>query len=223
MRPDVARDLGDSAHDFLRVVWPVIKPWCRGGELKPVEAVAPQEFEKQLDTLAGIDAWQVVSGEGIRGISSRIQWPRRVDAYARMCGPRWPAQMSEDGDQWWESFTIRKSRSNGATTEWEKRIRALDDVASGFIRPSLIVHAYIQRPRRTGDLLYVCMCRADDLFRLASDDMRGDGKPDEGDRAWYLQTNPQDGNEFAVFPIVWLKRLGVYVRDWRITSDAEAA
>jgi hypothetical protein len=189
MRPDVARDLSDSAYDFVRVVWPAIKDACGGGDLQPVEAVAPKEFEKQLDTLAGIDAWQIINGKGIRGISSRVQWPDK--------GPG-------GIDGWWETFTIRASRSNGSTTELEKRIRALKS-KSGFIRPALLVHAYVQKPRREGLLNYVCMVRADELFALATEEHAVD--------VWYSKTNPADGNKFSVFEVIRLRENGIKVFD----------
>ena len=189
MRADVAADLSDSAHDFLRVVWPVIRPWCGGGELKPVEAVAPEEFERQLDVLAGIDAWQIVEDTGIRGIASRVQWPKDWNG--------------EPG--WWETFTVRKQRATGTKTEWEKRKDALSG-ARGFIKPALLVQAYIRPPRREESLTYVCMCNADDLYALATDEMEGD--------AWYSEVNPQDGNIFAVFKVRSLREHGVRVKHW---------
>lgn len=203
MRDEVAKDLSDSAHDFLRVVWPVIKEYCREGQLKPVESVAPREFERQLDCYSGIDAWQVVDDVGIRGISSRVQW--------------YP-----DGS-YWPTFTIRKSRHNGTTTELEKRLAALHDRRSGFIRPALIVHAYIKTPRRQGPLNYACMCYADDLFSLATEDKQGpwelmqcrsyEGYSNYG-YTWYEKENPQDGNTFAVFPVDALKAHGVKVFEY---------
>lgn len=197
MRLDVSRDLSDSAHDFLRVVWPAISPWCRGGELKPVEAIAPAQFERQLDTLAGIDAWQIIDDAGIRGICSRVQWmPKKADGTY----------------DFYKTFTVRKRRTNGVSTEWEKRTLALANKEAGFIRPALIVHAYVQMPRRMGELIYVCMCRADDLFSLAKDEMEG--------AAWYPQRNGQDGNEFAVFRVDWLRRLDVKVRDSTMENSA---
>jgi hypothetical protein len=205
----VARDLSDSAHDFLRVVWPQAKAWCGDGVLRPVEAVGDDDdFNKQFDMLAGIDAWQIVDGEGIRGISSRIQWPKEMKHEGEIS---WPGQ-SDGLDCWWESFTIRKKRSSGAPTEWGKRIHALENRSKGFINPHLIIHAYVKRPRREGELLYACMCRSDDLFRLATDEMKG--------KVWFLQTNPSDGNEFAVFPVEWLENLGVRVRKYRKRSNA---
>lgn len=210
MRAEVARDLSDSAHDFLRVVWPKIKGLCQGGQLHPVESVVAKDFERQLDILAGIDAWQVVDGIGIRGIASRIQW------------------IPDKG--FWPTFTIRKSRSSGATTEWDKRIAAISDSTHGFIRPALIVHAYVQKPRRAGELNYVCMVRADDLFQLATDDRRsdldlvqyGDFEPDKN-KAWYEKKNPQDGNTFAVFPVKNLIANGVEVKTWARAADEFAA
>lgn len=188
MRDEVARDLSDSAFDFRRVVWPEIGPWCRGGDLEPVEAVSPGPFEKQLDVLAGIDAWQIVDGAGIRGICSRIQW----------------CKDDRNGlPSWFETFTIRRSRPSGASTEWEKRTKALNG-EGGFIRPALIVHAYLRPPRRQGELNYVCMCFADDLFALATEEMRG--------KIWYSKVNPTDGVEFAVFDVHRMLEHGVRVK-----------
>lgn len=188
MRDEVARDLSDSAYDFKRVVWPAIEPWCQGGSIEPVEAVSPGQFEKQLDVLAGIDAWQIVENTGIRGICSRIQW----------------CKDGRDGSpKWFETFTIRRSRPSGASTEWEKRTKALNG-KGGFIRPALIVHAYIRPPRRGGELNYVCMCYADDLFALATEEMRG--------KVWYSRINPTDGVEFAAFDVHRMLEHGVKVK-----------
>ncbi len=199
MRAEVARDLSDSAHDFLRVVWPAVEGFCQGGELRSVESVTAKDFERQLDMLSGIDAWQIVDGVGIRGISSRIQWVKP--------GRGWP------------TFTIRKSRSSGAKTEWAKRVEAKQNPDNGFIKPGLIVHAYVQFPRRKGDLEYVCMCKCDDLFSLATDDRKANTtKLSEMDfqpeKAWYEQVNPTDGNTFAVFPVERLRSLGIRVKTW---------
>lgn len=151
MRVEVRNDLGDSAHDFLRVVWPAIRQAVGGGDLRPVESVTSKGFQADLDQLAGIDAWQIVSGTGIRGISSRIQWVDRP----------------------YKTFTIRKTRASGAPTEWEKRIDAIVNRERGFIAPYLLVHAYIAKPRRTGRLLYAAVCRVDDLLEFAAENHRG--------------------------------------------------
>ncbi len=49
MRDEVARDLSDSVHDFRRVVWPAIEPWCRGGVIESVEAVSPGAFASRAE------------------------------------------------------------------------------------------------------------------------------------------------------------------------------
>src|SRR3989304_1287929 len=76
MRPDVADALKASSRAFVEVVWPVVGPGIGGGELVPVETVTASGFAKDLDTLAGVDMWQVVRPEGMRPIASRMQLPR---------------------------------------------------------------------------------------------------------------------------------------------------
>jgi hypothetical protein len=77
MTPLVTQLLGQSASDFVNIVWPVVKglPLIGGGQLQPVEASSDAEFAKTLDMLAGIDAWQVLSSPmAMRGLASRVQW-----------------------------------------------------------------------------------------------------------------------------------------------------
>lgn len=185
MRDEVRNDLGDSAHDFLRVVWPSIRSSVGGGELRPVESVTSQGFQADLDQLAGIDAWQIIDKSGIRGISSRIQWIK-------------------PGAKVWNTFTIRKTRRSGARTEWDKRIDGIVNREKGFIAPYLLVHAYIETPRRVGPLLYAAVCRVDDLFEFASDNHRGS--------VWDERKAP-DGNTFAAFKVSALIRKGVKVAE----------
>lgn len=145
MKPDVARDLSDSAFDFERVVWPVIRPWLGGGELRAVEAVVHDGFDKELDTLSGIDGWHILRGEhAIRGIASRVQWGNA-----------------------WDTFTIRMSRPNGVPTEYEKRLHALNNAERGFLLPHVTTQAYVADPAREGDLLSVALIRTTTLFREA--------------------------------------------------------
>ena len=182
MRLDVAKDLSDSAFEFMRLVWPVIKSRCGGGDVYPVESVTAQFFEKQLDILAGIDAWQVISDTGIRGIASRVQWM--------------------DGDNYWPSFTVRMDRHKGRDTEWQKRSNGIKGT-NGFLRPALVVQAYVEKPRRTGKLNYVCMCRADELYALAT--------PDNEGRVWVPRFNGCDNVKFAAFFASNVKKCGVRV------------
>lgn len=148
---DWETDLSDSAYDFNRLVWPVIKMGMGGGELVAVETVANNDFAKQLDLLSGIDAWHVQEGCGLRGIASRVQW----------------------GDKCWETFTIRMARDSGAATEYQKRLNAIEST-DGWLYPVLTVQAYVTT-RRTGKLLGCAVARTVDIIQAVKDghcDMR---------------------------------------------------
>lgn len=148
MRGEVARDLSKSAKAFKEIVWPEIAHWCRGGELIPVEGVTDSRMASLLDQLAGIDAWQVVDGEGVRGIASRVQFGAS-----------------------YRSFTIRRNRVHSTReTEWQKRRRSHKNQDAGWLYPTLTVQAYISRD---GKLLYACMARTSELFAFADDAYRG--------------------------------------------------
>lgn len=137
-----ATDLSNSCFDFQRLVWPVL---CSkiGGELMVVEGMAHDDMRTRLDVLAGIDAWHIKDGSGMRGIGSRIQWIR-------------------PGTRPYNTFTIRKSRESGASTEFEKRRRAIAS-KDGWLFPHLTVHAYVQKPERRGQLLSLGIARTADL------------------------------------------------------------
>lgn len=141
MRPDVQRDLSDSASAFVSVVWPKIGKWFGGGRLLPVESVTDSEFTSTLDMLAGIDAWHVLDNVGIRGIASRVQ---RVAE----------RQIS------YSSFTIRSARRSGAETELAKRIRAMQNPEQGWLLPTLTIQAYVSDDQ----LEYAAAVRTRDMF-----------------------------------------------------------
>lgn len=145
MRAEVHRDLSDSAHDFMRVVWPAIAKVMGDGELVPVET-EPGRMAHAFDTLAGIDAWQLRYTDGaMRGIASRIQW----------------------GDRNWRTHTIRRERPTGAATELAKRQLALSSPEQGWLLPAVTVQAYLTEPRRHGQLIAVGMVHTRDLYRHA--------------------------------------------------------
>lgn len=146
---DVAHDLSNSAYDFQRVVWPVVNRWLGGGELRAVEAVTHDGFDKELDMLSGIDGWHILKKEhAIRGIASRVQ-------------------PIKDGDKRWDTFTIRISRPSGVDTEYQKRMHALNNPERGFLLPHVTTQAYVSTPSRQGQLLSVAMIRTVTLFRAA--------------------------------------------------------
>jgi hypothetical protein len=142
LQSDVHRDLSASAAAFINAVWPAIADRCGGGEIVPVESVTAQGFARDLDTLSGIDAWQIIRHRHvIRGIASRIQWT--------------------DGP--WRTFTIRRSRSTGAATEYEKRREAIANAEMGALYPTLTVQAYFDQ-RTDARLLRAAVALTRDVF-----------------------------------------------------------
>lgn len=143
----VFEQLTDSAADFLNVVWPEISltPIIGGGFLRPVEAVTEQGFAKELDLLAGIDAWQILKhpNSALRGIASRVQWGAAHD-----------------------SFSIRLSSRYGQETEFHKRLHAVRNTEEGFIYPHITVQAYLES--RQGQLISAAAIRTRDLIEAAA-------------------------------------------------------
>lgn len=192
MRSDVARDLSESAEAFVLLVWPIIKNWVGGGELLPVEAVTASGMAKDLDVLAGIDAWHIVQAEGkMRGIASRVQ---------PMPGFR--------------TFTIRYRRSSGASTEWEKRLRAMDKPGEGWLLPHLWCHAYrTSEPVSQSRLTGAALIRTRDLFEYARSRLPdamtryNAGESRRGDL--YIERTRSDGNLFIVVRWDALKVAGI--------------
>lgn len=129
----------DSARDFKRVVWDVIKEQCGGGVLHCCENNS-SEIAQLLDVSCGIDYLQELPDNlGLRGIAVRIQW---VDLVG------------------YDTFTIRASRPSGSETEMNKRLQ----VDRGTIKPYLTVQAYIKKPRGVGDLVKVFVCKTSELY-----------------------------------------------------------
>ena len=199
MKAEVSKDLNDSANDFKHVVWPQIKHWCQDGEIIPMETVTDSNFAKRLDMLAGIDAWQVVSGKGIRGVASRVQYQ-----YKMVFDPK--AKRMVEKKQFtkpYASFTVRKMRSSGAETEWAKRIRAIDDPGN-WLAPSLIIQAYLDR--RGGRLLAAFMVENNKMFEFAKSDFENS--------VYEIKPNRYDGNLMAIFWVKWLEQYSVKVKQF---------
>jgi len=181
MSADWEKDMDDSAYDFMRVVWPVIKKPIGGGQLVSVESVISNiSFIKDLDIYAGIDAFQIQKlNNRMRGIGSRVQWDN----------PNYPPNKD------WHTFTIRKSRSSGATTEYEKRIKAIDGDGN-FLWPSITVQAYVTK-RRTGTLINTAVVDTKAMF-----DFIKAGKAE-------VKENNDDGNKF--YRVDW-EQLALYTK-----------
>ncbi len=133
----------------MRVVWPVVRERIGGGRLLTVEGHADDLMRKHLDTLAGIDGWQVMNDHGMRGLASRIQY-------------------LSPNDTVWESHTVRSKRDSGAKTELEKRMEAIQHPENGLLYPHLTIQAYLEKPRREGGLICLGIIRTTDLFDYLS-------------------------------------------------------
>lgn len=137
-------DLKDSIRDFNQFVVPaIIDKKLVEGRIIQVESNDPDELRNVLDTVGGIDAWQISREHGMQGVSSRIQW----------------------GESW-DTFTIRDKRTTGTKTERAKRSEA---IASGnVLYPSLAIHAYITK-RDSGtarELVSIAVVSTVDIFDL---------------------------------------------------------
>jgi hypothetical protein len=107
-----------------------------GEHFVAVEGVSVDEMARLLDTLAGIDFWNVRFGVGIRGLATRIQWGRS-----------------------WRTFTIRNQRISGARTEYEKRKQAIE---KGWLYPELTLQAYVDN----GKLLSYALAKTTDIIKM---------------------------------------------------------
>ena len=85
----------------------------------------------------------------------------------------------------WNSFTVRKERRSGTTTELAKRARAL--LRDGTL-PEYTLQAYVTLPRRRGHYLSLGLIKTRRLYEYLL------AHPDLLERT---RTNPQDGNRFA--------------------------
>lgn len=189
MRQDVARDLTKSSQAFLTLVWPAISHMAGGGRMTPVELVTDKGFSNVLDAMAGIDAWQVIDHSSVlRGIASRVQF----------------------SDKSWETFTIRYARQNGATTEYEKRLRAIKHHDMGFLYPHLTVQAYVSTDLEK--LVAAAVVRTADLFehaeRIVQDVSRGVAV--HATRGG-IRANRSDATTFIWIPWRTLEQAGAHI------------
>ncbi|HVY79875.1 MAG TPA: hypothetical protein VG994_02745 [Steroidobacteraceae bacterium] len=140
------QDQEKSAKAFADIVWPEIRDLCGGGSVRYVENSA-HETDRNLDMLAGIDAYQILDGKGVRGIASRVQKSERS----------------------WDTFTIRYERQSAAgfDTEYKKRLAAIRSRGE-LLTPYLAVQAYVSLDWSA--LHALAVVRVADLFEFAEDE-----------------------------------------------------
>jgi len=180
MTPGVAKKLKASSRDFLRVVWPAIAKQMGGGKIYPVESVTQSGFAKELDVLAGIDVWHVIENEGMRGIASRVQWPK-------------------DGYPPFDTFSVRLSVSSGQPTEFQKRLNAIRNRDRGYLLPEFTVQAYVAKPAGEGQLLSAAVVKTSSLISLLNTILL-DFEDARQDEDWGLN-QPWGGDE----TFIWVK------------------
>ena len=173
-------DLERSRQAFVQIVWPAVSHFCGCGELVQLEG-SPHRTDRDLDTLAGIDAYQRRTDKGMRGIASRVQ-------------------MDPGGA--WNTFTVRLRRDSGATTEYEKRLSAVRD-CGGWLYAHLTVQAYLSPDG--GTLLSAAVVRTADIMEHAEACRREVGwSPTRGEHCYLGRTtrgtDPRGNAEFLVIP-----------------------
>lgn len=151
----VKRDMARSHEIFGRLVWPSISSIVGGEELVQTEN-SNHRTDKDLDALAGIDGYQIMGKQGMRGLASRVQYvdPESSIGY----------ELSKTG----YTFTLRLGRESGATTEYEKRLNAAT-TDRGLLLPHLTVHSYFTSS--ADRMLGVAIVKTRDLF-LHTEDCR---------------------------------------------------
>lgn len=146
MNARILSSLSDSASDFQNIVWPEISkvPLVSGGILKPVEAANEKVLKNELDILAGIDAWQLLTAPAtVRGIASRVQWGN--------C---------------YKTFTIRVGLPTGGETEFQKRRYAIENKNDGHLYPHITIQAFLEC--RKGRFLAAAAIKTEDLIKAAA-------------------------------------------------------
>ena len=175
-----------SSNDFLNYVWPKIKVFMGGGVIKSVEGNNDNNYNKNLDTLSGIDMWQILpDNKGMRSIASRVQY--KNDEWSIKYPPN--------------TFTIRYELLSGKQTEINKRIYAIKNEDQDIAYPALTIHSYLSY---NGPPLYsTAWIKTKDLF-IASEKYKN---------IWRIQP-VKGGNKMQILQWTRLECLGYKITKW---------
>lgn len=175
-----------SSDDFINHVWPHIKSLIGGGMIKPVEGNSENNYNKNLDTLSGIDMWQILpDGKGMRSIASRVQY--KNDNWSFKYPPN--------------TFTIRYELATGKLTEIDKRRDAINNEDKCLLYPSLWIHSYLNY---TGPPLHsVGIIKTKDLINAS----------DKYKNIWRIQF-VEGGNKMQILHWTRLECLGYKITRW---------
>ena len=174
-----------SSNDFLNYVWPKIKVFMGGGIIKSVEGNNDNNYNKNLDTLSGIDMWQILpDNKGMRSIASRVQY--KNDEWSIKYPPN--------------TFTIRYELLSGKQTEINKRIYAIKNEDQDIAYPALTIHSYLSY---NGPPLYsAAWIKTKDLF-IASEKYKN---------IWRIQP-VKGGNKMQILQWTRLECLGYKIKN----------
>lgn len=137
MPDDFNTALSKSANMFKTLCVPLLTPLLPDTEFISIEEHTSSYSQKILDMLAGIDVWVIHKNpSGVRGLASRIQYGKN-----------------------WQTFTVRKQRESGASTEYEKRKHAM---SNDYIYPYFTLQAYIKDDEIEG--MAICFTHA--LYKI---------------------------------------------------------
>jgi hypothetical protein len=192
-------NLYQSAADFQSIVWPALSvdPRFGGGDLRSVEATTTEQFADELDTLSGIDGWQIMRDLRVmRGLASRVQWGRD-----------------------YRSFTVRCARASGAETEFAKRLNAIRDRSEGYLFPHWTIQAYLDE--RGGRLLSAAAVPTERLIEQI-ERLRSWGRLENASDSRYGLRTDESGTGF--YYVSWEYLLHTALADavivWQVSASA---
>ena len=175
-----------SSHDFITHIWPHVGSFMGGGIIKLVEGNNDNNYNKNLDTLAGIDMWQILpENKGMRSIASRVQYKN----------DKWTIKYPPN------TFTIRYELASGLDTEIDKRIYAIRNEDQGIAYPAFTIHSYLSY--NGPPLFSAAWIKTKDLFE-ASEKYRN---------VWIILP-VEGGNKMQVLHWTKLECLGYKVTRW---------
>jgi len=179
---DADDNMDKSVRDFINTVAPILEDWS-DCENVSVEKVTDERMAEKLDTIGGVDSWNIRQDDMIRGVASRVQWISKKE---------WT-------DTPPDTFTIRKSLPSGRKTELQKRLEA---IRNGGLYPHWTTQAYLDE--QGGELLSLARVRTEDLIRYIDEGSESDGD-------YYVKT-PKGEASFFVVDWWRLKENGVGVK-----------
>jgi hypothetical protein len=157
---DFKSDLVKS-NNVVDVIRPVICKLLGCDDLVTVEG-SKDPVCKIFDLTCGIDYLYIDDNDRVLGIGNRVQWIK----------PPWPP---------YNTFSIRKDRESGKSTEFLKRKKAIEN---GGLYPYLTVHSYVES--RTNKLLSVAVAKTTDIINyIVKYDPPVKMSEDENGKAWF--------------------------------------